>query len=105
MTINQQLKYKKTTKPVNFDRMDSVMDLASTAQAICTTDLANAPLSNQSGRNRPKAILAGTAPGFSSPGNDTFAGTNVLSVVVEVPKTLIGATGNINVWLETKKKI
>lgn len=55
--------------------------------------------------NRYKAILAGTAPGFSTPGNDTFAGTNVLSVVVEVPKTLIGATGNINVWLETKKKI
>ncbi len=55
--------------------------------------------------NRYKAILAGTAPGFSNPGTDTFAGTNVLSVVVEVPKTLIGATGNINVWLETKKKI
>jgi hypothetical protein len=28
-----------------------------------------------------------------------------LSIVVEVPKSLIGATGNINVWLETKKKI
>ncbi len=55
--------------------------------------------------NRYKAILAGTAPGFSSTGTDTFAGTNVLSVVVELPKTLIGATGNINVWLETKKKI
>ena len=55
--------------------------------------------------NRYKAILAGTAPGFSTPGTDTFAGTNVLSVVVEVTKTLIGATGNINVWLETKKKI
>lgn len=55
--------------------------------------------------NRYKAILAGTAPGFSNPGTDTFAGTNVLSVVVEVPKTMIGATGNINVWLETKKKI
>ncbi len=55
--------------------------------------------------NRYKAILAGTAPGFSNPGTDTFAGTNVLSIVVEVPKTLIGATGNINVWLETKKKI
>jgi hypothetical protein len=55
--------------------------------------------------NRYKAILAGTAPGFSSPGTDTFAGTNVLSIVVEVPKTMIGATGNINVWLETKKKI
>lgn len=54
---------------------------------------------------RYKAILAGTAPGFANPGTDTFAGTNVMSVVVEVPKSLIGATGNINVWLETKKKI
>ena len=55
--------------------------------------------------NRYKAILAGTAPGFSNPGTDTFAGTNVMSIVVEVPKTLIGGTGKINVWLETKKKI
>jgi hypothetical protein len=55
--------------------------------------------------SRYKAILAGTAPGFSNPGTDTFAGTNVMSVVVEVPKSLLGASGNINVWLETKKKI
>lgn len=55
--------------------------------------------------NQYKAILAGSATGFNNPGTDTFAGTNVLSVVVEVPKSLIGATGNINVWLETKKKI
>ncbi len=55
--------------------------------------------------NRYKAVLAGTAPGFSSTGTDTFAGTNVFSVVLEVPKSLIGATANINVWLETKKKI
>ena len=55
--------------------------------------------------NRYKAILAGTAPGFNNPGTDTFAGTNVMSIVVEVPKTLVGGTGKINVWLETKKKI
>src|SRR5690606_4121644 len=30
------------------------------------------------------AILAGDAPGFNDPGMDTFAGTNVMSVVVEV---------------------
>ena len=54
-----------------------------------------------------KKILAGTATGFLPVGlaSDTFAGTNVLSVVVEVPKTLLGGTGSINVWLETKKKI
>lgn len=55
--------------------------------------------------NRYKAILAGTAPGFNNPGTDTFAGTNVLSVVVEVPKSLLGGAASINVWLETKKKI
>jgi hypothetical protein len=55
--------------------------------------------------NRYKAILAGTATGFANPGTDTFAGSNVMSIVVEVPKSLIAATGAINVWLETKKKI
>ncbi len=55
--------------------------------------------------NRYKGILAGTFPGFANPGTDTFAGTNVLSIVVEVPKTLLNSTGSINVWVETKKKI
>ena len=55
--------------------------------------------------NRFKGILAGTFTGFSNPGTDAFAGTNVLSIVVEVPKTLLGGTGAINVWLEAKKKI
>jgi len=50
------------------------------------------------------AILAGKAPGFNNPGKDTFAGTNVLSVVAEVPKKLLHSTGKINVWLTTKKK-
>ncbi len=52
-----------------------------------------------------KMILAGTESGFSNPGQDTFAGTNVLSTIVEVPKSLLGGSGKINVWLETKKKI
>jgi Domain of unknown function (DUF4331) len=57
--------------------------------------------------NRYKAIIAGTATGFNSPGTDAFAGTNVLSIVVEIPKSLLGTvTGNTaNVWLESKKKI
>jgi hypothetical protein len=55
--------------------------------------------------DRFKMILAGTATGFTNPGVDHFAGTNVLSVVVEVPKTLITSTGKINVWLTTRKKI
>jgi hypothetical protein len=50
------------------------------------------------------AIKAGTASSFNNPGSDTFAGTNVLSVVVEVPKSMIGGSGNINTWVETKRK-
>jgi hypothetical protein len=51
------------------------------------------------------AVLAGTATGFRNPGIDAFAGTNVMSVVVEVPKSLLGGTGKINVWLTTRKKV
>ncbi|MDO1501333.1 DUF4331 family protein [Winogradskyella maritima] len=50
------------------------------------------------------AILAGEATSFKSEGVDTFAGTNVLSVVVEVPKALLGDGDNINTWVETKRK-
>ncbi len=49
-------------------------------------------------------IIGGMAPGFNNPGNDTFAGTNVMSIVVEVPKSLIGETGTINTWVESKRK-
>lgn len=51
------------------------------------------------------AIIAGTAPGgFNNPGSDTFAGTNVMSIVVEVPKSMLGSAASINVWGETKSK-
>jgi hypothetical protein len=50
------------------------------------------------------AIIGGTASGFNNPGADTFAGTNVLSIVVEVPKSLIGDSGTINTWVESKVK-
>ncbi len=50
------------------------------------------------------AIIGGTATGFNNPGADTFAGTNVLSIVVEVPKSEIGGTGTINTWVEAKTK-
>jgi hypothetical protein len=50
------------------------------------------------------AILGGTATEFSTPGTDTFAGTNVMAVVVEVPKSQLGGSGTLNVWVETKLK-
>lgn len=55
--------------------------------------------------NRYKMIIAGTAAGFNNPGTDAFAGTNVLSTVVEVPKIYLGGKGKLNVWVETKKKV
>jgi hypothetical protein len=56
--------------------------------------------------NQFKKIIAGQATSFNNPGTDAFAGTNVLSFVVEVPKSMLNAsTGKLNVWVETKKKI
>jgi hypothetical protein len=49
-------------------------------------------------------IIAGNATMFNNPGDDTFAGTNVMSVVVEVPKSLLGTGTTINSWVETKRK-
>lgn len=51
-----------------------------------------------------QAILGGTASGFNNPGTDTFAGTNVLSTVIEVPKSMLGSSTSINIWAETKQK-
>ena len=54
--------------------------------------------------NQFKAIIAGTATSFNNPGADTFAGTNVLSVVVEVPKSMLGS-GSINAWATTNRQL
>jgi hypothetical protein len=65
--------------------------------------------------NKYNAVLAGTATSFDNPGTDTFAGTNVLSVVVEFPKSILPAgtagvnpyaasTPMYNVWVEAKRK-
>ena len=51
-----------------------------------------------------REIIAGTQTSFRTPGVDAFAGTNVMSMVVEVPKTLLGTAASINVWAETKSK-
>ncbi len=48
-----------------------------------------------------KKIIGGTASSFNNPGTDAFAGSNVMSVVVEVPKSSLGGSGKLNVWLET----
>ena len=54
--------------------------------------------------NKFKSILAGTSTGFSDPGTDTFAGTNVMATIIEIPKSRLGTAATINVWAETKQK-
>jgi hypothetical protein len=54
--------------------------------------------------NQFKAIIGGTATSFNNPGADAFAGTNVLSLVVEVPKSQLGS-GSINTWATTNRKL
>ena len=49
-----------------------------------------------------RQVIAGQASSFNNPGNDTFAGTNVMGLVVEVPKSLLNSSSTINVWAETK---
>lgn len=51
-----------------------------------------------------RAIIAGTATGFNNPGTDTFAGTNVMALVVEVPKSQLGS-GSINIWATSNRKM
>ncbi|MEO6611497.1 MAG: DUF4331 family protein [Chitinophagaceae bacterium] len=51
-----------------------------------------------------KEIVGGTQSSFRSPGVDAFAGTNVMSIVLEVPKTLLNSSTSINIWAETKSK-
>lgn len=48
-------------------------------------------------------ILAGQASGFRDPGIDTFAGSNVLAIVVEVPIALLGSNPNLKVWGTTSR--
>ena len=50
------------------------------------------------------AIIGGNAAGFNDPGADTFAGTNVMSIVIEVPKSSLGSVASINTWVEAKRR-
>jgi hypothetical protein len=51
-----------------------------------------------------REIIAGTQTAFRNPGINTFAGTNVLAWVVEVPKSMLGSAATINVWGKIKTK-
>ncbi len=49
-----------------------------------------------------KKIIAGQASAFRNPGVDTFAGTNVLAIVVELPSSMLGGT-KLGVWGSTSR--
>jgi hypothetical protein len=47
-------------------------------------------------------VVGGTASSFNNPGADTFAGFNVLAIVMELPKSMLGAS-RVGVWGTTSK--
>ncbi len=60
-------------------------------------------------------VANGEVDGFNAVGTDTFAGTNVLSIAIELPKSMLGtgsvgtnpfqpATPVYSMWVETKRK-
>ncbi len=51
-----------------------------------------------------KKVIAAEATAFNNPGADTFAGTNVMSIVIELPKSALG-TGSVNVWATSNRKM
>jgi hypothetical protein len=97
----------------------SINELATKSEVAITSYGTNANIANTNGmkffagpRDDPffmdfaqyGAIINGNASSFNNPGADTFAGTNVLSIVVEVPKSQIGGSGTINTWVTTNAK-
>jgi hypothetical protein len=51
-----------------------------------------------------QAVISGSASSFNNPGTDTFAGTNVLSLVIELPKASLGS-GSVNTWATSNRKM
>src|SRR5947208_1153874 len=50
-----------------------------------------------------KKIIAGQATSFRDPGVDSFAGTNVLAIALELPSALLGGT-KLGVWGTTSRQ-
>ncbi len=49
-----------------------------------------------------KHVIAGDTTAFRNPGVDTFAGNDVLAVVVELPSAMLGAT-SVGIWGTTSR--
>lgn len=65
--------------------------------------------------NRFNAVVNGEVSGFNAEGNDTYAGKNVLSIAIELPKSMLGTgaigtnpfeptTAVYSMWVEAKRK-
>jgi hypothetical protein len=48
-------------------------------------------------------IIAGNATAFNNPGTDTFAGTDVLALVFEVPIAQLGGSSALGIWGTTSQ--
>lgn len=117
---NGKMKVYGPYKPAQTGTKSVINESAFTAQTDVTMYGETAKIAEQNGvkvfagpRDDPfffdlvqyKKVIAGSETGFNNPGTDTFAGTNVMSVVIEVPKSKLGGSGSLNVWLESKKAI
>jgi hypothetical protein len=50
-------------------------------------------------------VVSGQASSFRDPGIDTFGETNVLALVIELPRRLLGPSANIGVWATTSRQL
>jgi hypothetical protein len=106
-------------KPIQTGLKSTLINSATKVEGSITAYAASPSIANQNGmqvfagpRDDPfffdltqyKKVIAGTATSFNNPGADTFAGTNVMSIVIELPKTLLG-TGSINIWATSNRKM
>ncbi len=50
-----------------------------------------------------RAVVGGQAASFNNPGTDSFAGTNVLAIVVELPSALLDGP-ELGIWATTSRR-
>jgi Domain of unknown function (DUF4331) len=106
-------------KPIQTGLKSTLINAASKVEGAITAYGSTASITDQNGMkvfagprddpfffdlNQFKKILAGTATGFNNPGTDSFANTNVMSIVIELPKSALG-TGSVNIWATTNRKM
>lgn len=115
---NQVMRFRGPDAPVSTGTQNTVVRSAETAQVRISRGSTPITVSNDGitvfagVRDDPfffdltqfQAILAGQASGFRNPGVDTFAGTNVLAIVIEVPISMLGGP-NLNVWGTTSRAV